>query len=158
MTLPRSRDLLVRLAQQALQAQQHGLHIVDGAPLLLQNVEADATGEVDIGVVDGRLEKHSRRDVGVVLRERERQLERQTGVRRALRTFDGASPLEEIGLVGEGRHAGRGRHHERHQLGLEAVRGMISCHVLRRKMDARWYATAWLHCRCWRAWRELRLC
>lgn len=36
-------DLLVGLAQQALETQQHSLDIVGGGPLVLQDVEADAT-------------------------------------------------------------------------------------------------------------------
>lgn len=48
--------LLVRLAQQALQAEQNTRHIVYSTPLVLEDVEADAAGEVDVGVVDGSLE------------------------------------------------------------------------------------------------------
>ena len=36
------QNSLVRLAQQALQAQQHALHVEHGAPLVLEDVEADA--------------------------------------------------------------------------------------------------------------------
>ena len=67
----RRKDSLVRLPQQALQAEQHALHVHDGGPFFLEDVEADAAREVDVGVVDGRLEEDRRRRVRVVGRELE---------------------------------------------------------------------------------------
>ena len=58
--------LLVRLAQQALQTQQHSTNVVDSAPLVLEDVQTDTAREVDIGVVDGCLEEHRWRAVRVV--------------------------------------------------------------------------------------------
>lgn len=67
--------LLVRFSQQALQTQQHALHIVDRAPFILENIQADPTGKIDIGMVDGCFEEHGRRTVGVIGGEAEGQLE-----------------------------------------------------------------------------------
>jgi hypothetical protein len=63
------KNALIRLAQQALQTQQHGVDIVYSTPLLLQDIQADATAEIDIGMVDGRLEEHGRRRIRVVVCE-----------------------------------------------------------------------------------------
>lgn len=71
---PRNRVriyILVWLPKQALQTQQHALHVVHGAPLVLQDVETDTAGEVDVGVVDGGLEEDGGRRVGVVVGEGE---------------------------------------------------------------------------------------
>lgn len=52
--------LLVRFAEQTLKTQQHGLHVVHGAPFVLQDIQADAAGEIDVGVIDGGLEEDGR--------------------------------------------------------------------------------------------------
>lgn len=48
--------LLVRFTQQTLQTKENTLHVVDGTPLVLQDVQTDTAGEVDIRVVDGSFE------------------------------------------------------------------------------------------------------
>lgn len=48
--------LLVRLSEKTLQAEQNTGYIVHGAPFVFEDVEADAAGEVDVGVVDRSLE------------------------------------------------------------------------------------------------------
>lgn len=58
---------LVGLAQQTLQAEEDGLDVVGGCPLVLEDVQADAAREVKVGVVDGRLEEHRWWCVGVVV-------------------------------------------------------------------------------------------
>lgn len=114
---------LVWLAEQRLQAEQHALYIVHGAPLVAQDIQADAAGEVDIGVVDRRLEENGRRRVGIVVGECKGQLEYQALVRGLGRTGDGRGPGQEVAIgVREGRDAGGGRQHELHQLRLQTVK------------------------------------
>lgn len=91
------RNSLIRLPQQTLHAQQHALRVQRRAPRALlalpaglQNVQADAPAHVDVRVVDGRLEEHLGRRVGVVGGEGERELEGERGVGR-------------VGGAGEGR-------------------------------------------------------
>lgn len=118
-------DLLIRLAQQTLQAQQHGPDVQASAPPVLEDVEADAAREVDVWVVDGRLEQHRGRRVWVCRGEGEGELERQACVGRFGGPADGCGPGEEVVGVREGADAGRGRHHEGHELGLETVVGVL---------------------------------
>ena len=106
------------------------MHIVDSTPLLLQDIEADSAREVDIRVVDGCLEEDSRRSERVRGGELERELEVQAGVWCLGWAFNGGGPVEQIGVVGEGGDAGRGRHHEVHQLGLQPVVHGVSVRFL----------------------------
>ena len=69
------RNLLVGLAEQALQTQENGLDVIGRSPLVLQDIQADSSREVDIRVVDWGLEENSRSCVGVVGRESEGELE-----------------------------------------------------------------------------------
>jgi hypothetical protein len=56
---------LIRLPQQALQTQQHRANIIHRTPFILQNIQAYASREIDIRVVDGCLEQHDWRRIGV---------------------------------------------------------------------------------------------
>ena len=76
------RNVLIRLPQQTLQAQQHAHDVQHGTPLLLEDVQADPARKIDVGMIDGRLEDDVRRRVGVRGREIEAQLEGQVGVGR----------------------------------------------------------------------------
>lgn len=115
-------DLLVRLAQQALQTQQHGPDIVGRRPLRFKNVQTDPTGEVDVRVVDRGAEEHLGGLIRVVHGEVETELENQPRVGRILDAVDGGAPLGQVAIGGgEGGDAWGGRGHELHQLGLESV-------------------------------------
>lgn len=115
-------SLLVWLSEQALQTDKHALHIVDSTPLVLQDVQADTAREVEVGVVDGRLEEHGRRRIGVVARESKRQLEFQPVVRRIGRSGDCRRPREKVAVcIREGGDTGGRREHQLHELGLKAV-------------------------------------
>lgn len=132
MTIPLYRkseegDILVGLTEQALQAQQDGLNVVGGGPLVLEDVEADAAREIDVGVVDGRLEKDGRWSIRIVGREREAQLERETRIRRVFGALDGGGPRHEVAISrGKRGDSGRRRGHKGHQFGLEPVEKCIS--------------------------------
>jgi len=89
---------------------------------LVKDTETDAAREVDVWVIDGRLEKHLRRRVGVRGRESDGELEGLAGVDRVGWAGDGRVPMEHVGAGSrEGGDAGRGRGHQGHELGLEAV-------------------------------------
>lgn len=114
--------LLVRLAQQALQAQQHALHVIDSAPLVLQDIQAYATRKVDIRMVDGCLEEDGWWRIRIVRWEIEGELEGKVGIWSVVRAGDRCRPQQEVfRVVGEGRDAWSGGHHELHELCLEAT-------------------------------------
>lgn len=113
--------VLVGLAEQALQRQQDGTDVQDSAPLVLENVEADAALHVDIGVVDGSGEADLRRDVWVAGREVEAQLEGEGRVGRVGGTDDGAIPDSEVAVMRKGTDAGRRRCHQCHEFALQSV-------------------------------------
>ena len=74
--MPQQIDgLLVGLSEQTLQAQQHSANIVDGAPLVFEDIKADSAAEVDVGVVDGRLEEDRGRGIGISGAELHAELE-----------------------------------------------------------------------------------
>lgn len=112
---------LVRLSQQTLQAQQHGANVVHGAPLVLQDVEADPAAEVDVGVVNWRLEEDRRRGVGVRGAELHAELEDEVLVGCGGGAVDGGGPAGHVLVVREGSDAGSGLHHDVHELLLESV-------------------------------------
>lgn len=68
--LPRFRfsiDILVRLAEQTLEAQKYSLNIVDGTPFLFEDVQTYTSGEVDIGMVQWSDEEDGGCLVGIVV-------------------------------------------------------------------------------------------
>lgn len=104
---PGEAGLLVRLAQETLQAQEHALDIVHGAPLVTQDIEADSAREIDVGVVDGSLEEDGGRRVRVVVGESKGELHSQSFIRRLCRACDGRRPGEKVAVgVREGRDTG----------------------------------------------------
>lgn len=101
--------LLVWFAQERLQAQQHRLSVVGRRPLVLENVEADAAGEVDVGVVNGGDKKYGGWRVWIVGRELEAELEVEASIWCVFGTFNGSAPEEQV-AVGRGeRGDARGR-------------------------------------------------
>src|SRR4051794_21213083 len=115
--------ILVRFTQETLQAKKHALDIVDGTPLVLEDVEADTAREVEVGVVDWGLEEDSWGGVGIVIRKSEGELEGETLVGCLGRADDCCCPREEVAVcVREGGDAGGWGEHELHQFGLESVR------------------------------------
>ncbi len=114
--------ILVRLAQETLQAEKDSLDVVCGRPLVLENVEADAARKVDVGVVDGRIEEHRGRGVGVVGGKGKAELHGEVGIWCSVGALDGGRPREQVAVGrGEGGHARRWRSHELHQLSLQAT-------------------------------------
>lgn len=120
--------ILVRLSKQGLQAQQDGLDVVGGRPLVFENIKADATGKVDIGVVDRGHVQDSRRGVRVVRGELEAQLEREAGVRGIVGARDGRPPRKQVAVGrGKGRDTRRSGRHQLHQLRLQPTGVLATC-------------------------------
>lgn len=63
------RRFVVGLSKQRLNRPQHRAGVVDGRPLLLEDVQADVAVLVDVGVVARGLELDSRGNARVVVRE-----------------------------------------------------------------------------------------
>ena len=102
-------NLLIGLPQEALQADQHTLYIVDGAPLVLKNVQAYSSTKINIRMVYRRPEKHVRSLVRIVGRELEGQAEVHVCVRRVARPGDCGGPVKEVvGIGGKCGDAGGG--------------------------------------------------
>ena len=115
-------DPLIGFPQKTLQAQEDALHVVHGAPLILEDIQTDPAGEVDVRMVDGRLEKNVWRRVRVGGGEVEGEFELETVVVCSLGTDDGRRPVEQIAVgIGKGGDAGRGGHHQLHEFGLKSV-------------------------------------
>lgn len=122
----RGLTLLVGLAEQALQRQKHRADVQDGAPLVLENIQADATLHVDIGVVDGSGEADLRRYVRIAGREVEAQLESEPGVGSIGGSHDGTVPDSEVAVMRECTDTRGGGCHQRHELALQAVLQSVS--------------------------------
>jgi len=86
------QNLLVGFSQEGLQTEQDGLDVVCGRPLVLENIQADAAGEVDIGMVDGSSEEHGWRCIWIVRGELKAELECETRIWRVIRTLYGCAP------------------------------------------------------------------
>lgn len=72
------------------------MDIVDGTPLVLQDIQAYPPAEIDIWVENWCLEQDCRRGVRIRGWKLEGKLEGQGSVRRVRRPRDGGSPVEEI--------------------------------------------------------------
>lgn len=59
------RRIVVRLAQQRLDGQQDGAHVVEGRPLLLQDVQANGAAQINVGVKARRNKFDVGRAVGI---------------------------------------------------------------------------------------------
>ena len=99
----------VGLEEEELQANDDGVEIEDGLPVLAQDVEADVAVEVDVGVVDLLFALYFRRFVGEVLADGEGEIELAALVE-ALVGCDGEGEVEDIIGVREGglHRAGKG--------------------------------------------------
>lgn len=74
-------------------------------------------------MVDGCFKENRRRRVRIVVREGEGELEGQSLVWCLVGSADRGRPVEKVAVcVGKGRDAGRGGHHQLHQLCLETIR------------------------------------
>lgn len=113
--------ILVWLSKQTLETQEDGLDVVCRRPLILENIKTDPAGEVDIWVVNGRLEENSGRCVWVVGWEGKRQLQAQLGVWRVVWALDCCSPGEQVSISGgECRDPWSRGCHELHELCLKS--------------------------------------
>ena len=107
--LRHQRVIWVRVRQQGADREEH---LGDGKgrrPLVLENIKADATVRVDVGVVDPGGELHLGRLEGVVGRERDVQEKQTAYVRRVIGAHDSGLPLELVLFVGGASGAVSGR-------------------------------------------------
>lgn len=88
--------VLVWLPQQTLQAQQHALDVVDGTPLVLQDIQAYPSTEIDIRVEYRCLEQNRRWSVRIRRWELKGELEGKGSVGCIRRASDRGSPVEKI--------------------------------------------------------------
>ena len=84
---------IIGLSQQTLQAQQHCLHVVRSTPLVLQDVQANTTAEIDVGMIDGCFEEDRGGRVWVVGGELEAEFEAEISVRCVFGPDDGSNPV-----------------------------------------------------------------
>eukprot|EP00315_Gephyrocapsa_oceanica_P012014 CAMPEP_0185288548 /NCGR_PEP_ID=MMETSP1363-20130426/3459_1 /TAXON_ID=38817 /ORGANISM="Gephyrocapsa oceanica, Strain RCC1303" /LENGTH=111 /DNA_ID=CAMNT_0027884427 /DNA_START=356 /DNA_END=691 /DNA_ORIENTATION=+ len=82
------RVVRVRGRQQRLDREQHGSDLQRGAPLVFEDVQADAADLVDVGMVHLRQEAHLWRRHRVLLGQEELQAEDASLVRRPGRPLD----------------------------------------------------------------------
>lgn len=83
-----------------LHANDHSVEIQDGLPVLPQNVQADVTLQIDIGVVDLLCALDLWRVMGEILIDIKRKVEDSTLVHAFVR-FDTQSEVENVVGVGE---------------------------------------------------------
>lgn len=98
--------------QQRLDGQQHGADLQRGAPLVLEDVQADAAQPVDVRVVDLGDEAHLGRGHGVVLGQEQLQFEEAALEGRVLGPGHDHVEVPGVGLGGYGADA---RHRLLHQ-------------------------------------------
>jgi len=98
------------------------LDVISRSPLVLQNIQANPAGEIDIRVVDRCLEENGGWSIWVVRWECEGELERKVGVWGIIWSFDGRSPRKKV-AVGrwESRYSRSRGCHELHELGLKSI-------------------------------------
>lgn len=88
------------------------MNIVDGTPLVLQDIQAYPPAEIDIRVEDGCLEQNCRWGVWIGGWKLEGELEGEGSVGRVKRAGDSGSPIEQIfWRRGECRNARRAGKH-----------------------------------------------
>lgn len=113
--------LVVRLAQQRLDGQQNGAHIVQRRPLVLQYVQTDGALQIDVGMKAGCQELDHGRRIRVRVGEVQRQPVRLPSVHGIQGTGNGADPLEDVLAVGECRDALLVGHHQIHQFLVQSA-------------------------------------
>jgi hypothetical protein len=69
------RVFWVRCTKQCLDAQQDRANLKGRGPVVLQNIQADATQSVDVGVIDASQEAYPRWAHGVVVGQEELEVE-----------------------------------------------------------------------------------
>lgn len=98
--------------QQGLDGQEHGANLQGGTPLVLEDVEADASESIDVGMIDFGDEAHLGRGHGVVLGEEQFQFEEAALEGGVFGAGDDDVEVPGVGLRGHGADA---RHRFLHQ-------------------------------------------
>jgi len=121
--LRHQRVVRIRVGEERADGQQDLREGQGGAPLVLQDVEADTTVRVDVAVVDLRREVHLRGLEGIVRGEVDVQELHAAAVRGLIRAQDGRLPVEEVVAHGAGRAVGRGIIAEVLELAVDPLEG-----------------------------------
>lgn len=111
----------IGLSKQRLQTQQDSSYIIRGSPLLLQDIQADIAMVIDVGVETGSRESDVGRSVGIVAGKVQLELVGEALVDGPDWTVDGADPVEDVFVAGEGGDPLVAGRHEFHQLLLESL-------------------------------------
>lgn len=90
------RAIDVGFSEQALDGEQDGPDVIQGGPLVFQDVQADVSLGVHVGVVAGREELHCGRVVRVAAGELQRELIPQVFIYCAGCSMDGPHPFEKV--------------------------------------------------------------
>eukprot|EP00413_Alexandrium_margalefii_P004025 CAMPEP_0204521276 /NCGR_PEP_ID=MMETSP0661-20131031/5693_1 /ASSEMBLY_ACC=CAM_ASM_000606 /TAXON_ID=109239 /ORGANISM="Alexandrium margalefi, Strain AMGDE01CS-322" /LENGTH=177 /DNA_ID=CAMNT_0051526861 /DNA_START=134 /DNA_END=667 /DNA_ORIENTATION=+ len=123
----------VRVREQRREREQDLGDCEGGAPLVLQDVEADRSVRVHVAVVDLGGEVELRRLEGVVRRELYAQEEHPPGVGGVRRAHDGRLPVEHVVADGAGRAA---RRRVRGQV-LQLLLYALQCHSTAARLGKR---------------------
>lgn len=113
----------VRVREQRAYRQQHLRYGERGRPLVLQDVQANATTRVHVAMVDLGGEGHLGRLEGVVCGEVDVQEVHAAVVGRVLGAHDGGLPVEHVVAHGAGRAVGRRVSAQLRQLAVDSLEG-----------------------------------
>lgn len=100
------------------------MHVVHRTPLVFQDIQADASREVDIWMIDRRLEQHRGRGVWVVGGKGKAELQIQARVGGLGGSDDGGRPGQHVAIIGKGGDTRSRSKHHGHQFRLESVCGI----------------------------------
>lgn len=116
------RAINVGLSEQTLDGEQDGPDVIQGRPLVFQDVQTDVTLGVHIGMVAGCEELHRGRVVRVATGELQGQFIPQVFIYCASGSMDGPHPFEEVVGFREGRNSFIARHlgRKQHMLGWKS--------------------------------------
>ena len=119
------RRIQVRFIEKGLDGDQHCSHVVQGRPLVFQDIEANVSMGVNVRVETCCLKCDDWGDIRIPRRELEGEFELQSLVDCLLRSFDRRHPLEEGVSFREGRDTLHTRQHQLHQLLLEPLCSLV---------------------------------
>jgi hypothetical protein len=126
--LRNQRIIRIRITEERTNAQKDLAHRESRRPILLENIEADDTGTVDIRVVDLGRECTSGRLEWVIHREEDLKLEYTPGEGRICGTEDYTlPPIQVILLFRTGRAIGRGVGLDIHKFTLDSTQRHSGC-------------------------------
>ena len=116
--------VIVWCLKETLDGEKQGGNGVSGAPLVLENVETNVSGHVNVGMENRGVKRDCRCGHRVVGWKPHGEGVLHAGIRRGIGSVDGTLPGEKVVVVGESADTGNGFHHEGHEFGLETLRDL----------------------------------